>query len=241
MSDLDDGGYLSMMGMTNSHHSIRGFGDGGRKSLLVLVSLGLALAARSQVWLNAGESYTHRFTSLGPASVSCCAQPGTLVAQLAPDSVQPGDVVRVELFEGELDVGPLTNRLFESTNMLVCAAAGTAWWDATGSFRITVLSGAVRLTNLQMSASSGPVFGTFRRYSVNVLPSAPKLAIALAGTGQAQVMWETNYPGYLLEGSTDLPAAVWNPLTNVVTTMGDHFLVRLNSQAPQRFFRLRRW
>ena len=63
------------------------------------------------------------------------------------------------------------------------------------------------------------------------------LGITLEG-GQAQLIWPTNPPGYLLETSTSLSTAGWAALTTTPDTSGTNFTVTIGVSSDQQYFRL---
>ena len=66
----------------------------------------------------------------------------------------------------------------------------------------------------------------------------PSLQIVLAGN-QAILSWPTWANGFNLETSGTIAfGAVWNPLTNGVSTVGNNFVLTNNTSAPNAFYRL---
>ena len=68
----------------------------------------------------------------------------------------------------------------------------------------------------------------------------PRLTMSRVGNAQLQVSWRTNSTGYVLEHATGLPATTWTAVTNNVLTTGDSFLVAIDANSVQQFFRLRK-
>jgi hypothetical protein len=75
--------------------------------------------------------------------------------------------------------------------------------------------------------------------NITIVPAA-LLSISPVGTASVRISWATNFSDHILEDATNLPAAGWSPVTNTVTTVGDRFSVTVDTNAPRRFYRLRK-
>ena len=75
--------------------------------------------------------------------------------------------------------------------------------------------------------------------NITLVPAA-LLSISRVGTESVRISWATNFSDYVLEDTPNLPAAGWSPVTNSVTTVGDRLSVTMDTNAPRRFFRLRK-
>ena len=73
-----------------------------------------------------------------------------------------------------------------------------------------------------------------------VLVAAAGLNISQAGTASVQITWSTNFADHVLEYAAGLPALRWSTVTNVVSNVGDHRSVTLDTGVSQRFYRLRK-
>ena len=75
--------------------------------------------------------------------------------------------------------------------------------------------------------------------NLTLVPQA-QLSVKRVGATLVQVAWETDFSDYVLEYTTTLPAAGWSIVTNVVTTSDDWLAVTVDTDASQRFYRLRK-
>jgi hypothetical protein len=67
----------------------------------------------------------------------------------------------------------------------------------------------------------------------------PRLAIALAGTGNKVILsWLTNYVGFNLQSASNLPPAAWSPVTNAQGILGTKYAVTNDVTGKTLFFRL---
>lgn len=68
--------------------------------------------------------------------------------------------------------------------------------------------------------------------------AVPLLTVQPLGGLVAQIAWSTNFTGYSLESTTNLPAGGWTSVTNHVTPLGQQFTVTVATTFPQQYFRL---
>lgn len=68
----------------------------------------------------------------------------------------------------------------------------------------------------------------------------PRLDVLRMGGAAVQLSWPTNASGYALESATNMPSAVWIPVTNGAAINGDLFSVQLDVAGSQQYFRLRK-
>ena len=66
-----------------------------------------------------------------------------------------------------------------------------------------------------------------------------QLSITPVGTAAIQASWRTNNSDHVLEYASSLPAAGWTTVSNAVATNGNLLSVTLQTDASQRFYRLR--
>jgi hypothetical protein len=74
---------------------------------------------------------------------------------------------------------------------------------------------------------------------ITMVPQA-WLNISLAASASAQLTWSTNFIDYVLECTTNLPAADWSTVTNAIESAGDHLSVTVDVSASKQFYRLRK-
>ena len=75
--------------------------------------------------------------------------------------------------------------------------------------------------------------------NLTLVPAA-WLNISRVGSASVQLAWATNFADHVLEFATSQPAAGWSTVTNATTTIGDRLSVTLDTDAAQRFYRLRK-
>ena len=125
----------------------------------------IAQPAHSQLLLNAGESYSYEFASL-PVPFQTTAPMGVagiLYIALSPESMQVGNVMRLEMFEDTLVLPPIVSRTLTGADTSLGALViddANAWRDRQGAIRISVLSGAATINQVQLLTSElGGRFG----------------------------------------------------------------------------------
>jgi len=68
----------------------------------------------------------------------------------------------------------------------------------------------------------------------------PILAMSQVNVGLLEISWPVDAIDYTLESATNLPATVWNPVTNTVVINGDRCTVQMESSGSQMMYRLRK-
>ncbi len=141
----------------------------------------------------------------------------------------------------------LTARSSSGANLL----DGTYWF--TGDYQRDLYpSGTQYLFDWRFSASAdgqvmwngitGWAGGHIWQVTISDLALVPqaRLSIAQVGTASVQIAWATKFADHVLEYATSLPAAAWNTLTNAAVTLGDRLSITVDTDAGQRFYRLRK-
>jgi hypothetical protein len=152
---------------------------------LLLTSLILAtsiLTAKSQMVLNAGDTFTYEFTSL-PARID----PGGFVDNFAhftvgvPDFNRQQDVVRVEAFENSASEAPLcTYQLGVSPEECLMPLA---WNDLQGVVRVSVTQGSVTLNSMHFHVETAIDITSHNVYDLTVVPVPEPSVLSLLGVG----------------------------------------------------------
>jgi Beta-propeller repeat len=75
-------------------------------------------------------------------------------------------------------------------------------------------------------------------FFITKLVDRPRLKIASTGS-QSLFSWGTNWPGHVLEATTDLTGGTWSTVTNTPGLSGDQNVVTVENPAAPKFFRLR--
>lgn len=146
--------------------------------------------ASAQVTLNAGDVFTHEFNFLNSAGMTDLpvGPLGNYSAILNPLTVQPGDVIFLELFENSLAETPVATRTFDGLSLVSCQAA-FAWQDLQGAIRLTMLSGSATLDVITLRAltpSAGPL--PLNAWDLTIVPVPEPGGLALAGLGLAAAL-----------------------------------------------------
>jgi hypothetical protein len=124
-----------------------------RSFLSALGLIAACVTTHAQLTLNSGDVFTYEFTSLMPVS----GDPGPLnplgnySAILNPVTVQPGDTIRLEMFENSLTEAPIDSRTWVNQSLVICQAPN-AWDDLQGVIRLTMLSGSVTVDVITLRA-----------------------------------------------------------------------------------------
>src|SRR5262245_22638747 len=116
-----------------------------------------AVWGQSFLHLTAGQSYSYEFSSVP------FVQHGGLVAPggggffyFSSENSDPANQVLVEIFESNFGDAPLRSQVFNNWFDSVAVGASGAWQDLQGGMRLTVLSGAVDLSGLEVRVFGGP-------------------------------------------------------------------------------------
>jgi hypothetical protein len=124
--------------------------------------------------------------------------------------------------------------------------SGSAWKRYTNSFTTGGPSDPLvgRSLNVQLLLmKSGFNYGTatanFTNVQFQAVTARPTLTLSRAGAGALRLQWPTNFSWYVPEHTTTLDAAVWEDLTNQPSIQGNQFVVQIETEMGQRFFRLR--
>lgn len=87
--------------------------------------------------------------------------------------------------------------------------------------------------------ASGEVEDSFAAGPAGTVVQAPAMSVAVSGLGEGRISWSTALTGYVLQYSDGLPGG-WADLTLPVTEEGGEFVVRDNTTATHRVYRLRK-
>jgi hypothetical protein len=155
--------------------------------LFPLALLAGCLTARGQLTLNAGDIFTYEFNTLTLMGQQDVGTPlGNYWVIMDTTTVQTGDTMLLEMFEGSLAEAPIANSTFTGGGSLGTCTAFDAWADQQGAIRLTMLSGSVtvdsiRLTALTPTGSDPPI----NRWQSAFVPVPEPSTIALLGVAVA--------------------------------------------------------
>ena len=199
--------------------------------------------ADGQLLLNPGDQWTYQFDVLprtGSTNAFLATPGGSFEFTINGSTLQDGDLLTYEMFESATNEAPICsgNVSFGSASTRTCDVPG-AWQQLHGAIRFRMISGSVTVDRVMLQAIVvGPSLSSYEVYFSSFVPGpGPRLSISSAGSA-VQITWPTNFTDHVLEYATNLPATVWDPVTNQVATMGDRFSVTLETDAAQRVYRL---
>jgi len=200
--------------------------------------------ADGQLLLNPGDQWTYQFDVLprtGSTNAFLATPGGSFEFTINGSTLQDGDSLAYEMFESTMNETPIFSGTvsFGSALTRVCDVAG-AWQQLHGAIRFRMISGSVTVDRVMLQAIVvGPSLSSYEVYSSSFVPGpGPRMSAALVGSATVQITWPTNFTDHVLEYATNLPATVWDPVTNQVATIGDRFSVTLETDAAQRVYRL---
>jgi hypothetical protein len=216
------------------------------KTVFILaVLLAGCFPGEGQLLLNPGDQWTCQFDVLprtGSTNAFLATPGGSFEFTMDGSTLQEGDSLLYEMFESTTNEPPICSGTapLGSSLTFACYAPG-AWQQQRGAIRFTMVTGSVTVDSVRLQAIvSGPSLSSYEVYSTDFVPAWPRLSIARVGSATAQITWATNFTDYGLEYATNLPATVWAPVTNRVTTNGDILSVTIDRDAAQRLYRLRK-
>ena len=120
--------------------------------LAAILFVALCGAARADILLEQGQRYDFAFNTLSPAGFSTGVDQAGFTAYLGTSNpLDPGDAVRVELFDNVLTEPPFYSNQFTVPTTLFASTtvSPTAWHDLQGVLSFTMLSGTIVLDRLQ--------------------------------------------------------------------------------------------
>jgi hypothetical protein len=215
-----------------------------KSSLLCAVLVAVCLSAEGQLVLHPGDTWTYQFNALaltGSTNAFTSSPQGSFAFTLNGDTLQNGDTLIYEMFENSVVEAPIGTGTvtFASPLTLTCTVPG-AWQDKQGAIRFRMINGSVTVNRVNLLAIvAGASLSSYEIHEASFVPGpGPRLNLSTADTTAAQITWPTNFNDFGLECATNLTDSVWSPVTNSVTTTGDHFAVTADVTAAQRFYRL---
>ena len=200
--------------------------------------------ADGQLLLNPGDQWTYQFDVLprtGSTNAFLATPGGSFEFTINGSTLQDGDLLTYEMFESATNEAPICSGTVTSASprTLACNVPG-AWQPLHGAIRFKMVTGSVTVDTVRLQAIViGPSLSSYEVYSSSFVPGpGPRMSAALVGSATVQITWPTNFTDHVLEYATNLPATVWDPVTNQVATIGDRFSVTLETDAAQRVYRL---
>jgi hypothetical protein len=210
---------------------------------IFVVLLAACFRGEGQLLLNPGDQWTYQFGVLprtGSTNAFFATPGGSFEITINGSTLQEGDRLYYEMFENTTNEAPICSGTVTlgSPLTLACNVPG-AWQQLRGVIRFQMVTGSVTVDTVTLQAIvSGPSLSSYEVYSSSFAPVWPRLSLARTGSAAVQILWATNLADYGLKYATNLPATVWNPVTNHVTTTGDRLSVTVDTDPAQRVFRL---
>src|SRR5262245_27006353 len=213
-------------------------------ALFAIAVVTVCPSARCQVTLNAGETYTYEFAALPLTGFTVVGAPsGLLAVGVNASSLQPGDALRFEMFEGSPHGTPSFSRTVtaDSAPLDFHGLVYGVWDDLQGSVRFTMISGSAVIDSFSVSVLRVAGSRGLNSYSIAVVPE-PKAVLRVEPSPMALVIqWPGSATNFVLETTQDLSVpSHWEAVTNAVERVDEMYSMRIDSEAPARFYRLRR-
>ena len=155
-------------------------------ALLAIILSVICSAARGQLVMNAGDSYTHHFTTLpfGHNETVLHLSPGAhFVLQFDNATVDSGDSLLMEMFEGSAAEPAVWQQTLSGPAWIPLLSSSTVWADHQGAVRVTALAGSFVINELIMQRNEPVIGGSFDVYQLRVTPVPEPSTIAFAGLG----------------------------------------------------------
>lgn len=160
-------------------------------TLVVLLLAALCQSARAQLRLDAGDAWTHEFTSL-PAVVTGPGPAERLSGfHFAMSDYEPGaDLLRIEMFENTVtDSEPLCSALLDTDPPGDSCAAAGGWDDFQGTVRLTMLSGSALIESVVIYRQVPIGVDGWTRYESRVIPVPEAGSCGWLAAGTVLALW----------------------------------------------------
>jgi hypothetical protein len=154
------------------------------KKLLIAALAAGTFTAEAQLTMNAGDTYVYHFDTLqymGTAIVPPAAGYFNLIFDGA--TVNSGDSLRMELFEGLAEGTPAAERTITPGTDLPFLQLDTAWTDREGSIRLMALAGTFTITQIDITRKNDNAPTGIDIYHLRFTPVPEPSTAAVAATG----------------------------------------------------------
>jgi NHL repeat len=175
-------------------------------------------------------SWNHQGYQDGPGSIALFNSPRGIAlngaGSLLVSDTDYNTIRRIVLTNGTCNVSTIAGSVESS--------GSTDGWVSQAMFNGPLGVAADSAGNCYVADSNNH---TIRRGTL-ILPQAPRLAIA--GTpGQVTISWPLSAADRFLETSAVLdPGSYWNPVSDLISTAGDSFVLTLGENDPPAYYRL---
>lgn len=155
------------------------------KTTIALLLLINALSAGAQEFLSlsAGQSYTHKFSTVSFRQFGVLSEQfGLGTFHFRAFNSDPQNTVMLEIFETSTAEAPLRSLTLSGFSDSVLVSQFDAWQDLQGAMRVTVLNGIVDISAFEVGVIGGPA-GPFNYYSqITRVPEPSTLALVSLGS-----------------------------------------------------------
>ena len=148
-----------------------------------------AASAEAQLTMNAGDTYVYHFDSLqyqGTAIVPPAA--GYFNLLFDNSTVDSGDSLRMEIFEGLALGSPVAERLVTPGSEVAFLQSDTAWADKEGTIRVTAVAGTFTINQVDITRKDNAP-GGIDIYHLRFTPVPEPSTIALGAFGAAALLY----------------------------------------------------
>ncbi|HZN69810.1 MAG TPA: hypothetical protein VFB66_31340 [Tepidisphaeraceae bacterium] len=160
-------------------------------TFVVLTLAALCQSARAQLRLDAGDAWTHEFTSL-PVVITGAGPAERLSGfHFAMSNYElESDLLRVEMFENTVADGePLCATLLDTYPPGDSCAAAGGWDDLQGTVRLTMLSGSALIESVVIYHQVPTGVNEWTRYESGVIPVPEAGSCSWLAAGTVLALW----------------------------------------------------
>jgi hypothetical protein len=162
-----------------------------RTAIVVLALGAFCQSAAAQLRLNAGDAWTHEFTSL-PVVVTGPGPAERLSGfHFSMPDYEPGaDLLCIEMFENTVADGePLCSALLDTAPAVDSCAAAGGWDDFQGTVRLTMLSGSGLIESVVIYRQVPTGVNEWTRYESRVVPVPEAGSCGWLAAGTVLALW----------------------------------------------------
>jgi hypothetical protein len=172
-----------------------------RTAMLVILGIcSFGSSAKSQLLLNAGDSYSAQFT-FSSATTELGISP-RCVSSYALFSLWSNASVQLELFENSVNEPPIGIQVSGNGGVSYLSCPSPFWADHQGAVRVSVLSGAVRLDGVVFSLQEPIGMKRYLDYGASITPVPEPSIIAMLACASLLFTWRISKRRWKIYAST---------------------------------------